>query len=59
MNRLTRAAEENRRAADVARAHGREERARQLEDRADELESGRVRDLTDDVSGLISSLFRR
>ncbi|MEV5007154.1 hypothetical protein [Streptomyces sp. NPDC055692] len=59
MDRLTRAADENRQAAVWARAHGREERAKQLEERADELESGRVQDCTDQVIALFRAVGRR
>ncbi|WP_274914324.1 hypothetical protein [Streptomyces sp. WZ-12] len=59
MNRLKKAAADNREAAAVQRAHGREDTARRLEARADELESGRVTDRTDAVIGLIGWARRR
>ncbi|MCX5267529.1 hypothetical protein [Streptomyces sp. NBC_00199] len=58
-DRMRRQADDNREAAVWARAHGREQRAKQLEERADELESGRVTDVTDQVSALISWGLRR
>jgi hypothetical protein len=59
MDRLKKAADNNRKAAAVQRAHGREDVAKRWEARADELESGQVTDCTDAVSGLISWAFRR
>ncbi|GGN26268.1 hypothetical protein [Streptomyces fuscichromogenes] len=58
-DRMRRQADDNRQAADWARGHGNAQRAKQLEDRADELESGRVTDVTDQVSALISWGLRR
>ncbi|MFF4316723.1 hypothetical protein [Streptomyces sp. NPDC001507] len=55
-DRMRRQADDNREAAEWARAHGHEQRAKQLEERADELESGRVTDVTDKVSVLIRAL---
>jgi hypothetical protein len=51
-------AAKNRDAAKVLRKRGKDAAAKQMEDRADELESGRVTDCTDAVSGLISWAFR-
>ncbi|MDG9707767.1 hypothetical protein [Streptomyces sp. DH10] len=59
MDRLKAQAAKNREAAKVLRLRGRDTAAEELEDRADELESGRVTDCTDAVSGLISWAFRR
>ncbi|MGW6641788.1 hypothetical protein ACWKT3_40355 [Streptomyces violaceus] len=59
MDRLKAQASKNRDAAKVLRNRGKDAAARRLEDRADELESGRVTDCTDAVSGLISWAFRR
>lgn len=59
MDRMKKQAEKNRQAARVVRNRGNDEQARRLEDRADELESGRVTDVTDTVSGLIAWAFRR
>lgn len=59
MDRLKKAAEDHRKAAEVQRAHGREAVATRWEARADELESGKVTDHTDTVSALISWAFRR
>jgi major membrane immunogen (membrane-anchored lipoprotein) len=59
MDRLKSQAAKNREAAKVLRGRGRDTAAEELEDRADELESGRVTDCTDAVSGLISWAFRR
>ncbi|MFJ7180982.1 hypothetical protein ACIQXA_32335 [Streptomyces massasporeus] len=59
MDRLKAQAAKNREAAKVLRRRGKETAAKQMEDRADELESGRVTDCTDTVSGLISWAFRR
>ncbi|GAA2929640.1 hypothetical protein [Streptomyces enissocaesilis] len=58
-DRMKKQAAKNRDAAREVRNRGNEEGARQLERRADELESGRVTDVTDSVSGLISWAFRR
>ncbi|MFF4300489.1 hypothetical protein [Streptomyces sp. NPDC001601] len=58
-DRMRRQADDNRQAAVWARDHGNEQRARQLEDRADELESGRVSDVTDQLSALTRWAFRR
>ncbi|WP_199840185.1 hypothetical protein [Streptomyces viridochromogenes] len=52
-------AEKSREAARVVRSRGNEDSARRMESYADELESGRVTDVTDTVSGLISWAFRR
>ncbi|MFF9812590.1 hypothetical protein [Streptomyces sp. NPDC014006] len=57
--RLKAQAKKNREAARVVRNRGNEEGAQRLERRADELQSGRVTDVTDTVSGLISWAFRR
>ncbi|MFJ5259291.1 hypothetical protein ACIQAC_02270 [Streptomyces sp. NPDC088387] len=57
-DRMRRQADDNRDAADWARAHGRDDRAKELEDRADELGSGRVTDVTDQVSALTRWAFR-
>ena len=58
-DRMRRQADENREAAEWASEHGKPERAKQLKDRAKELESGRVTDVTDQVSTLLSWGFRR
>ncbi|MFE5031280.1 hypothetical protein [Streptomyces sp. NPDC056683] len=58
-DRMRRQADDNRQAADWARDHGNEQRAKQLEDRADELESGNVTDVTDQLSALTRWAFRR
>uniref|UniRef100_A0AAU1HZL3 Uncharacterized protein n=1 Tax=Streptomyces sp. NBC_00180 TaxID=2903632 RepID=A0AAU1HZL3_9ACTN len=57
--RMKEQAEKSREAARVVRSRGNEESARRMESYADELESGRVTDVTDTVSGLISWAFRR
>ncbi|MFG2826357.1 hypothetical protein ACGFWI_02570 [Streptomyces sp. NPDC048434] len=59
MNRLKKAAAENRNAAAVQREHGHDGAAEGYETRAEELESGRVVDRTDDVIGLFRAAFRR
>ena len=53
MDRLKKAA------AAVQRDHGRDAVADRWEARADELESGRVVDRTDDVIGIFRAAFRR
>ncbi|MFG2807044.1 hypothetical protein [Streptomyces massasporeus] len=53
MDRLKAQASKNREAAKVLRSRGKHAVAKQMEDRSDELESGRVTDCTDAVSGLI------
>ncbi|MFF3983624.1 hypothetical protein ACFY0B_03280 [Streptomyces sp. NPDC001797] len=58
-DRMRRQADDNRQAAEWARDRGNERRARQLEDRADELESGNVTDVTDQLSALTRWAFRR
>ncbi|MGW5616639.1 hypothetical protein [Streptomyces sp. NPDC003877] len=52
MDRLKAQASKNRDAAKVLRNRGKDTAARQMEARADELESGRVTDVTDSVVGL-------
>ncbi|MGW5132347.1 hypothetical protein [Streptomyces sp. NPDC004135] len=52
MDRLKAQASKNRDAAKVLRSRGKEAAAQRMEDRADELESGRVTDVTDSVVGL-------
>lgn len=52
MDRLKRQAAKNREAAKVLRSRGKDTAAKQMEARADELESGRVTDVTDSVVGL-------
>ncbi|AXE87530.1 hypothetical protein [Streptomyces sp. Go-475] len=52
MDRLKAQASKNRDAAKVLRNQGKDAAAKQMEDRADELESGRVTDVTDSVVGL-------
>ncbi|MFF7226220.1 hypothetical protein ACIP4T_35950 [Streptomyces massasporeus] len=52
MDRLKAQASKNREAAKVLRSRGRDTAAKQMETRADELESGRVTDVTDSVVGL-------
>ncbi|MFD5875681.1 hypothetical protein [Streptomyces sp. NPDC060322] len=52
-------AEQNRAAAKVLRSRDKNGAAKRLEDRADELESGRVTDVTDTVSSLIRWGFGR
>ncbi|MFJ3235089.1 hypothetical protein [Streptomyces sp. NPDC086787] len=59
MDRLKKAAANNRAAANVQRAHGRENTAKRLENRADALESGKVTDRTDDAIALVRAAFRR
>ncbi|MEU0249458.1 hypothetical protein ABZ192_35085 [Streptomyces sp. NPDC006235] len=59
MDRLKSQAAKNREAAKVLRRRGKDVAAKEMEARADELESGRVTDCTDAVSGLISWAFRR
>ncbi|WP_369211346.1 hypothetical protein [Streptomyces flavofungini] len=58
-DRMKKQAALNRGAAAVHRNRGNDAKAQELEDRADELESGRVKDVTDDVSRLISWGFGR
>ncbi|CAM5530128.1 hypothetical protein SALBM135S_00862 [Streptomyces alboniger] len=53
-DRMKRQAADNRDAAKRLRNRGRDDAAQQLEDRADELESGRVTDVTEPVSRLLS-----
>ncbi|MDK1348038.1 hypothetical protein QNO09_33105 [Streptomyces sp. 378] len=52
MDRLKAQASKNREAAKVLRSRGKDTAAKQMEARADELESGRVTDVTDSVVGL-------
>jgi hypothetical protein len=52
MDRLKAQASKNRDAAKVLRSRGKDTAAEQMEARADELESGRVTDVTDSVVGL-------
>ncbi|MET9759884.1 hypothetical protein ABZ016_12615 [Streptomyces sp. NPDC006372] len=52
MDRLKAQASKNREAAKVLRSRGKDTAAKQMETRADELESGRVTDVTDSVVGL-------
>jgi RNA polymerase-interacting CarD/CdnL/TRCF family regulator len=52
MERLKRQAERNREAAKVLRSRGKDAAAARAEARADDLESGRVTDVTDTVIGL-------
>ncbi|MGA5202966.1 hypothetical protein [Streptomyces variegatus] len=52
MDRLKAQASKNREAAKVLRSRGKDTAAEQMEARADELESGRVTDVTDSVVGL-------
>ncbi|EGX55132.1 hypothetical protein SZN_34472 [Streptomyces zinciresistens K42] len=59
MERLEKQAVDNRAAVRVVRERGNGARAEELEARADELESGRVTDVTDVVSGLVSWALRR
>ncbi|MFD9938349.1 hypothetical protein ACFWZ6_35040 [Streptomyces massasporeus] len=59
MDRLKAQASKNREAAQVLRSRGKDAAAKEMEARADELESGRVTDSTDAVSGLISWALRR
>ncbi|MEV7387523.1 hypothetical protein [Streptomyces sp. NPDC091215] len=59
MDRLKKAAADHREAATVVRSRGNEAKAKRLEDRAEELESGDVTDVTDQLSALISWGFRR
>ncbi|MET8031405.1 hypothetical protein [Streptomyces sp. NPDC005345] len=59
MDRLKRAAAENRRAAAVLRERGRDAAADRYEARAGALESGRVTDRTDEVIGIFRAAFRR
>ncbi|MFJ6579264.1 hypothetical protein ACIQMY_25295 [Streptomyces sp. NPDC091368] len=58
-DRMKKQAAQNREAAKQLRRRGKDDEAQRLEDRAVELESGRVTDVTDTVSGLISWGFRR
>ncbi|MFE7510173.1 hypothetical protein ACFU8I_02930 [Streptomyces sp. NPDC057540] len=58
-DRMKKQAAQNREAARQLRKRGKDDEAQRLEDRAAELESGRVTDVTDTVSGLISWAFRR
>ncbi|MFE5037644.1 hypothetical protein [Streptomyces sp. NPDC056683] len=59
MDRLKKAAADHRRAAAVVRSRGNEAKAQRMEDRADELESGNVTDVTDQLSALTRWAFRR
>jgi hypothetical protein len=59
MDRLKSQAAKNREAAKVLRSRGKDTAAKEMEARADELESGRVTDCTNAVSGLISWAFGR
>ncbi|MFG2954320.1 hypothetical protein ACGF5O_11375 [Streptomyces sp. NPDC048291] len=59
MDRLKKAAADHREAAAVVRARGNKAKAKRMEDRADELESGNVTDVTDQLSALTSWAFRR
>ena len=52
MDRLKAQASKNRDVAKVLRNQGKDAAAKRMEDRADELESGRVADVTDSVVGL-------
>ncbi|MFE0473230.1 hypothetical protein ACFW2V_16565 [Streptomyces sp. NPDC058947] len=52
MDRLKAQTAKNRDAAKVLRNRGKDAAAQRMEDRADELESGRVTDVTDSVVGL-------
>jgi hypothetical protein len=52
MDRLKAQASKNREAAKVLRSRGKDTAAKQMEARPDELESGRVTDVTDSVVGL-------
>ncbi|MFJ4974884.1 hypothetical protein ACIP6X_06005 [Streptomyces coeruleorubidus] len=52
MDRLKAQASKNREAARVLRSRGKDGAAKEMEARADELESGRVTDVTDTVVGL-------
>ncbi|MGV9497377.1 hypothetical protein ACWDQ0_03795 [Streptomyces sp. NPDC003642] len=52
MDRMKAQAAKNRDAAKVLRNRGKDAAAQRMEDRADELESGRVTDVTDSVVGL-------
>lgn len=58
-DRMKNQAAKNRDVAKVLRNRGEDEAAERMEARADELESGRVTDVTDSVSSLISWAFRR
>jgi hypothetical protein len=58
-DRMKDQAANNRDAAKVLRNRGKDDAAERMEARADELESGRVTDVTDSVSSLISWAFRR
>jgi hypothetical protein len=58
-DRMKNQAAKNRDAAKVLRSRGKDDAAERMEARADELESGRVTDVTDSVSSLISWAFRR
>ncbi|MFJ6185068.1 hypothetical protein [Streptomyces sp. NPDC092295] len=57
--RMKRQAEANRAAARVLRNRRADDAATRMEDRATELESGRVNDVTDQVSSLIRWGLRR
>ncbi|TJZ50310.1 hypothetical protein FCH28_23795 [Streptomyces piniterrae] len=59
MSRLKKAAAVNRRAADMERERGNDKVADRYEARADELESGRVADRTDDAIALVRAFRRR
>ena len=58
MSRLKKAADANRIAAAKQRAAGHEDVAARYEARAEELDSGRVVDRTDDVISLFRAAFR-
>ncbi|MFF8292581.1 hypothetical protein ACF068_25570 [Streptomyces sp. NPDC016309] len=51
-DRMKAQADKNRDAAKVLRSRGKDDAAKRYEARADELESGRVTDVTDQVVGL-------
>lgn len=53
-DRMKKQAEKAREAAKTVRNRGNEGKARRMEDYADDLESGRVTDVTDSVARLIS-----
>lgn len=58
-DRMKKHAEKTREAAKTVRDRGNESKAKQMEARADELESGRVTDVTDSVVRLVSWGLRR
>lgn len=58
-DRMKTQAAKNRAAARALRDRGKDDAGKRMEDRADELESGRVTDVTDTVSSLIGWAFRR